>query len=156
MTAVCREVEAVYAANSIEYDGSGNAQYLRLLSLPSPLVWLISQLLISSDGRASMSGDLLYRRPTEIDFLNGHIVELGKRAGVPTPVNARLCDLIRAAETAQAGHPNLSGEQIAQTLEGVVRISEAGGGGFGMVTLMAMVGGGVAAACAFTAHSGSD
>ena len=115
--AVSREVEAVYAALQISYDGSGNAQYLTLLALPAPLLWLISQLLIGSDGRASMWSDLHFRRPTEIEYLNGHVVSLGKQAGVATPVNARLCELVRAAEAAQRGHPNLSPEAIAQTLD---------------------------------------
>ncbi len=127
IAAACREVEAVYKSHGIEYDPSGSAQYLRLLALPSPLLWLISQLLIGTDGRASMWSDLHYRRPTEIDYLNGHIVALGEKAGVPTPLNARLCELVRAAESANSGHPNLSPEAIAAHTP--VDVSNARGSG---------------------------
>ena len=36
---------------------------------------------------------------TEIDALNGAIVELGKRLGVPTPVNETITNLVRAKES---------------------------------------------------------
>ena len=35
--------------------------------------------------KASMLQDVEARRPTEVDFLNGGIVEFGRRYGVPTP-----------------------------------------------------------------------
>ncbi|MCJ7698956.1 hypothetical protein MUO56_01725 [Candidatus Bathyarchaeota archaeon] len=38
------------------------------------------------------------RKRTEIDFLNGKIVELGRKHGVPTPVNETLVDFIRFLE----------------------------------------------------------
>ena len=130
ISAVCLEVEAVYKAHGIEYDPSGSTQYLRLLSLPSPLLWLLSQLVIGASGRSSMWSDLHYRRPTEIEYLNGEIVALGKKAGVPTPLNSRLYELVRAAEAANAGHPNLSPEAIAGA-HAHVDVSFAKGGGAG-------------------------
>ena len=36
--------------------------------------------------------------PTEVDFLNGEIVALGQRVGVPTPYNARLVRLVHEVE----------------------------------------------------------
>lgn len=131
ISAVCLEVEAVYKAHGIEYDPSGSTQYLRLLSLPSPLLWLLSQLVIGASGRSSMWSDLHYRRPTEIEYLNGEIVALGKKAGVPTPLNSRLYELVRAAEAANAGHPNLSPEAIAGAHAQHVDVSFAKGGGAG-------------------------
>lgn len=44
----------------------------------------------SGDNKSSLCNDLLNRRPTEIDFINGAIVALGRRHGVKTPVNATL------------------------------------------------------------------
>jgi 2-dehydropantoate 2-reductase len=46
-----------------------------------------------------MADDLALGRRTEIDWLCGEIVELGRMVAVPTPVNARLVALIRAAES---------------------------------------------------------
>ncbi len=41
---------------------------------------------------------LLRGRPTEIDYLNGEIVQLGEQVGRPTPLNARLIELVHEAE----------------------------------------------------------
>ena len=37
-------------------------------------------------------------RPTEIDYLNGEVVELGKKTGVPTPLNAKIVELVHQVE----------------------------------------------------------
>ncbi len=38
------------------------------------------------------------KRPTEIDYLNGEVVELGKKTGVPTPLNAKIVELVHQVE----------------------------------------------------------
>nr|WP_308727121.1 ketopantoate reductase C-terminal domain-containing protein [Burkholderia ambifaria] len=40
------------------------------------------------------------RRATEVEWINGEIVRLAARFGVPAPINARLCALVHDAETA--------------------------------------------------------
>ncbi|HCL78905.1 MAG TPA: 2-dehydropantoate 2-reductase [Synergistaceae bacterium] len=45
--------------------------------------------------RSSMLQDVSAERQTEIDVINGAIVDEGKRLGVPTPVNLCLANLIR-------------------------------------------------------------
>jgi len=45
--------------------------------------------------RSSMLQDLERGRPTEIDAINGQVVTRGKALGIPTPVNATLCEMIR-------------------------------------------------------------
>jgi 2-dehydropantoate 2-reductase len=47
---------------------------------------------------ASMRQDLLKGRRTEIDHMNGAVVELGRRFGIECPVNAALIALIKAME----------------------------------------------------------
>ncbi len=47
-------------------------------------------------GRPSMLQDVMRRRRTEIDHLNGVVVREGGRFGVPTPVNARIVELYHA------------------------------------------------------------
>ncbi|MFX0113831.1 MAG: ketopantoate reductase family protein [Candidatus Hodarchaeota archaeon] len=37
-------------------------------------------------------------RPTEIDYLNGYIVKRGTEAGVPTPINRAIVDMIKEIE----------------------------------------------------------
>ena len=48
--------------------------------------------------RASMLQDVLSKRQTEVDFMNGAIVEWGKKTGVPTPLNKALWELIKGLE----------------------------------------------------------
>jgi 2-dehydropantoate 2-reductase len=53
-------------------------------------------------------------RLTEIDYLNGEIVELGKRYGQATPLNAKIVELVHQVErTGQF----LSAEEIAQAFK---------------------------------------
>ncbi len=47
---------------------------------------------------ASMLQDVLAKRRTEIGAINGAIAELGKQAGVATPVNATLASLVQTIE----------------------------------------------------------
>ncbi|MCG7199984.1 2-dehydropantoate 2-reductase [Marinobacter pelagius] len=44
---------------------------------------------------SSMRGDILNRRTTEIDFINGYLVQLGQRLDIPTPVNQLLTDRVK-------------------------------------------------------------
>ncbi|MDO9591440.1 MAG: 2-dehydropantoate 2-reductase [Microcella sp.] len=54
---------------------------------------------------ASMLQSIRRGRTTEVDAINGAIVALGAKHGVPTPVNAALVELVR---TAQSGGPPLT------------------------------------------------
>jgi 2-dehydropantoate 2-reductase len=48
--------------------------------------------------RASMLQDVLSRRQTEVDFMNGAIVQWGEKAGVPTPLNKAVWELVKGLE----------------------------------------------------------
>jgi len=48
---------------------------------------------------SSMLQDVLRKKRTEIDFINGVIVRLGQESGIPTPVNSTLVDLVKTIET---------------------------------------------------------
>ena len=49
---------------------------------------------------------------TEVDWLNGEIVLLGRLHGVPTPVNSLLCDVTRWAAATGVAPRSLTTEQI--------------------------------------------
>ena len=63
--------------------------------------------LVGADGtganRSSVCVDVLNRRPTEIDFINGPIVSRGRRLGVPTPVNATFLAAVKGLESRYIG-----------------------------------------------------
>src|SRR6476660_3421469 len=48
--------------------------------------------------RASMLQDVLAKRQTEVDFMNGAIADWGEQAGVPTPLNRATWELIKGLE----------------------------------------------------------
>jgi len=54
---------------------------------------------VSSDNITSMLQDFRRGRPSEIDFINGAIVKVGKTHRLKTPVNAFLVDVIKALES---------------------------------------------------------
>ena len=48
--------------------------------------------------RPSMAQDVRKGRRTEIDFMNGFIVDKGRMLGIPTPAHEKLVDLVRRLE----------------------------------------------------------
>ena len=61
--------------------------------------------------KASMLQDVLAKRQTEVDFMNGAIVRWGEKTGVPTPLNKAMWALIKGLEQ------SWQEEQTAQTRE---------------------------------------
>jgi 2-dehydropantoate 2-reductase len=47
---------------------------------------------------SSMTVDLLHERPTEIDVLNGAVVDHGRRLGIATPINTALSLAVKTVE----------------------------------------------------------
>ncbi len=45
-----------------------------------------------------MLQDVLAKRVTEVDFMNGAIVKAGEQTGVPTPLNKTMWALIKGLE----------------------------------------------------------
>ncbi|MER8186154.1 2-dehydropantoate 2-reductase [Kitasatospora sp. NPDC094015] len=76
-----------------------------VLRLPDPLFQRLAgaSLRIDAQARSSMWEDLQRGRTTEVDSLQGEIVTLARRHHLPSPANARLITLIRAAEASAPG-----------------------------------------------------
>ena len=82
---LCDEGKAVASALGIELDHD-----------PEEMVDHAAR--VAHDHKASMTQDVEARRQTEIDFLNGAIVERGEGAGVPVPLNRAIWALVKARE----------------------------------------------------------
>lgn len=52
----------------------------------------------TAENISSMLQDILRKKRTEIDFINGAVVRLGQELGIAVPVNALLVDLIKTIE----------------------------------------------------------
>jgi 2-dehydropantoate 2-reductase len=85
-----------------------------LLRLPDRVfaILLATTMKIDPEARSSMSEDLQRRRRTEIDFLQGVIIEIAERRRIEVPLTHRVVELIKRAEAAGQGPPKLSPEQI--------------------------------------------
>ncbi|MBN8980833.1 MAG: 2-dehydropantoate 2-reductase [Rhizobiales bacterium] len=85
-----------------------------ILKLPDFAFQIIARSMVQIDpkARSSMWEDLQRNRRTEIDHLQGLIVELGKRHGLRTPLSEKIIALIRKAEQAGKGSPGLTVDQI--------------------------------------------
>ena len=45
-----------------------------------------------------MRSDILQHRKTEIDYINGYIINIAKEAGIPVPENERLLQQVKDLE----------------------------------------------------------
>jgi 2-dehydropantoate 2-reductase len=81
------EGKAVAAAQGIELDSD-----------PEELIDYAARREIAYDHKASMLQDVEARRQTEVDYLNGGIVEFGRRYGVETPEHAAIWALVKGME----------------------------------------------------------
>ena len=67
---------------------------------------------IDPEARSSMAEDLQRGRRTEVDYLQGVIVELAERHGLQVPLSRRIVGLIKRAEAEAQGSPGLTPDQI--------------------------------------------
>ena len=81
--------EAIKVAKSLEIPLNPKKDYFNLV---------IEVIKATQINKNSMLQDFLKKRRTEIDFLNGKIVDYGKNLGIKTPYNETLTALINAIE----------------------------------------------------------
>lgn len=100
----------------------------KIIALPTALIpralnvpdWLFARLgskmlAIDPQARSSMWEDLELGRKTEIDWLNGEVLRLAEQLKCHAPVNAKLVELIRAAES--GGRRDWSGAELLAQLK---------------------------------------
>ena len=86
MSDTAHEAEAVANAVGVE------------LPYPDPVAVVESVARKTGANTSSMLSDVLRGAPTEIDSINGAIVQAGEEAGVPAPVNRTLWQLVKGLE----------------------------------------------------------
>ena len=89
-----------------------------ILRLPTPLFSRIaaSMLTIDAQARTSMALDLMAGRPTEIDSLQGAVIAMAQAQGRPAPICTMVAEVIRTAELAAEGLPDLSAAALRREI----------------------------------------
>jgi 2-dehydropantoate 2-reductase len=77
-------------------------QQIELDADPEELIDYAARPDVAYDHKASMLQDVEARRATEVDYLNGGIVEYGRRHGVATPTHELIWALVKGVEAAWA------------------------------------------------------
>jgi 2-dehydropantoate 2-reductase len=90
-----------------------------MLRLPNALFRIAARpmLRVDPEARSSMWEDLMRRRPTEVDHLQGAIVRLARDYGLKAPLSERILALVKEAEANAAGPPGISPRQICRRLQ---------------------------------------
>jgi 2-dehydropantoate 2-reductase len=101
--------------------------YRRLLLYGGPLPWWFARARngLTAQSYPSMVSDIERGRPTEIDQLNGEIARLGRRIGLPTPVNDRVIELLRAIE-GRRPERYMTARELRETLAAARRLPDPG------------------------------
>jgi 2-dehydropantoate 2-reductase len=86
MISASREVISIARKAEINLSEKDIQDYLKVIAKLSP------------EGKTSMFQDVEAGRKTEVEIFSGTVIELGRKYGVPTPVNDVLYRLIRAIE----------------------------------------------------------
>lgn len=94
MREMLREAFDVAQANGINLKFKSHEDYFDYL--------LQKQLPPTAEHRSSMLQDIERGKRTEIDYLNGAVVKLGKQLGIPAPVNETMVNLVKALESQSA------------------------------------------------------
>ncbi len=89
-----------------------------VLRLPNWLFLRIAKKVLQIDplARSSMWEDFEKKRKTEIDYLNGAVVNLANQLGQKAPVSSRLIELVKKAENASKSSPMISAQQLTELM----------------------------------------
>jgi 2-dehydropantoate 2-reductase len=101
---VCEQPPLRRLASLLVTEGTAVAsvQGIVLDSDPEELIDYAARPEVGYNHKASMLQDVEARRQTEVDFLNGGIVEFGRTLGVPTPTHESIWALVKGVEAAWA------------------------------------------------------
>ncbi|MGC8544013.1 MAG: ketopantoate reductase family protein [Vulcanisaeta sp.] len=95
---IIEDPSAKALAEAVVKEGATVAAKLGLRLPKDPLEEMLSVASRTRENVSSMLQDVLNRRRTEVDYINGAIAKYGELVGIETPVNYVLWHLIKALE----------------------------------------------------------
>jgi 2-dehydropantoate 2-reductase len=88
-------LQPIFGLTEAEFGGSPEAIVEKLVTT------LVGH--IGKNSRNTAFQDLLKKRRSETDYINGLVVSLGREAGIPTPGNSAVCDIVHRIERGELG-----------------------------------------------------
>jgi 2-dehydropantoate 2-reductase len=102
-------IEPIWGVPSAEFAEATTMETVQKLKEKMAAIWSKQflpadqlQKKVGAPQRPSLLQDIIKKRRTEVEYLNGEIVRRGKIAGVPTPMNQALLDLTLKIESGEA------------------------------------------------------
>ncbi len=102
-----RNSEARMIALEAVYEGLRVAQAEGIRFRSDPVREMFEIALRTAKNRSSMLQDMVNKRRTEIDAINGALVQIGRKHSLPTPVNAALWESVRRLESSRDTEPRV-------------------------------------------------
>ncbi|MGB0907848.1 MAG: 2-dehydropantoate 2-reductase [Maricaulaceae bacterium] len=104
-----------------EFGGVSITKMLKILRLPNFIYGFIMKRVVKIDAaaRSSMLDDLEAGKACEIDYLQGEVVSLARKHGVPAPINQAVMEAVKTA-FANGTSPKLRGTEIFAMIQTAV------------------------------------
>ncbi len=117
--AILEEAITVVEGANLPHAQSGPlpaAKIVKMLRMPN---WFFNTLVLprqklDPNAQTSMAQDLSVGKPTEIDTINGEICYIAASTGQSAPINTKIVELVKAAET--GGQKTFTGEALCNAL----------------------------------------
>ncbi|HIJ89245.1 MAG: 2-dehydropantoate 2-reductase [Desulfobulbaceae bacterium] len=93
-----RKPEALGLMRAAVQEAAGVAQAKGIAIAPDPVARTIAVCRATASNISSMLQDVRQKRQTEIEAINGAVLEEAGRLGIPAPVNAELVDAVKSLE----------------------------------------------------------
>jgi len=102
-------IEPMWQTPAVEFAEATTMESVQKLKEKLAVIWAKRYLpadqlqkKLGAPDRPSLLQDIMKKRRTEVEYLNGEVVRKGKEVGVPTPMNQAILDLTVKIENGQA------------------------------------------------------
>jgi len=101
-------IESIWGVPSAEFAEATTMETVQILKEKMAAIWSKQflpadqlQKKVGAPQRPSLLQDIIKKRRTEVEYLNGEVVRKGREAGVPTPMNQAILELTLRVESGE-------------------------------------------------------